>query len=110
MKKAIIALLIAASCAMVATPVKAEVQVNQSSNIKVNSKRGYLTNVYFWCKGNGVRVRSQPNTSSRIIGLLYYGDHMTIETEDERWYGDFLRIRYNGAIGYVHKDYVGLCE
>lgn len=51
---------------------------------------------------DALNIRSQPTTSSGILGLIYQGGTVTInETQ-----GDWHKISYNGINGYVHKNYV----
>ena len=54
-----------------------------------------------YCTADGVRIRSFAWGS--IIGSADDGARMEY---DGNWDGDFVHIRYNGVIGYMHKDYV----
>ena len=48
-----------------------------------------------------LRVRSDANTSSSILGYLKAGDTFEITGEKGNWY----KINFNGKSGYVSKDY-----
>ncbi|MBQ7089249.1 MAG: D-alanyl-D-alanine carboxypeptidase family protein [Clostridia bacterium] len=50
-----------------------------------------------------VFVRSGPSTDTDRIGSLFQGDVVDVLGFE----GDWCRIRYDGGVGYVHKDYVG---
>ena len=54
--------------------------------------------------GTKLNVRSQPNTSSEILGELLQGDAVVIYATVGNWY----RIDYKGETGYVSADYVAL--
>ncbi len=52
--------------------------------------------------GTSVRLRSGPSTSSQILGTYNTGTEMTITGTSGNWYA----VTYNGAQGYVSKDYM----
>lgn len=53
-----------------------------------------------------LRVRTEPNTSSSILGYLLQGNEVEITGESGSWY----KINFNNKVGYVHKDYVQKIE
>lgn len=52
--------------------------------------------------GTKLNVRSQPNTSSEILGTLEQGMAVVIYATEGNWY----RIDFNGKTGYISADYV----
>ena len=55
---------------------------------------------------DALRVRSGASTDTEIMGLLYNGTVVQLTGEEGDWY----TISYNGATGYLHKDYIQLVE
>ena len=53
-----------------------------------------------------LNVRSQPSTSSKILGQYYYGSTVDITGTCDVWY----QIRYNAGYAYVHSDYVAFSQ
>lgn len=53
-----------------------------------------------------LNVRSQPSTSSEILGQYYYGSTVDITGTCDVWY----QIRYNAGYAYVHSDYVAFSQ
>ncbi|MCC2376609.1 SH3 domain-containing protein [Bacillus wiedmannii] len=51
---------------------------------------------------NALRVRTQPNTSSAIMGRVYEGKAIQVIGEDNGW----LKINHNGKVGYVSSQFV----
>lgn len=51
---------------------------------------------------NVLRVRTQPNTSSAIMGRVYEGKVLQVIGEDNGW----LKINHNGKVGYVSSQFV----
>lgn len=51
---------------------------------------------------NVLRVRTQPNTSSAIMGRVYEGEVLQVIEEDNGW----LKINHNGKVGYVSSQFV----
>lgn len=49
-----------------------------------------------------LNVRSQPNTTCEILGALLQGEAVVIYATEGNWY----RIDYKGAAGYISADYV----
>ena len=70
---------------------------NNNSSSQVTSKKGQVINA-----SAGLRVRSEANTNSSILGYLYTGDKVDITGESGNWY----KINYNGKTAYVSKEYV----
>lgn len=53
-------------------------------------------------KGSSVRMRSEPNTTSSILGTYNAGVQMNIIGIN----GAFYKVSYNGVTGYVSSDYM----
>ena len=53
---------------------------------------------------DALRVRAGASTETEILGLLYNGTVVQLTGEEGDWY----TISYNGATGYLHKDYIRL--
>ncbi|KKZ92369.1 hypothetical protein B4147_1605 [Bacillus wiedmannii] len=51
---------------------------------------------------NVLRVRTQPNTSSAIMGRVYEGKVLQVIGEENGW----LKINHNGKVGYVSSQFV----
>ncbi|MBE7103409.1 SH3 domain-containing protein [Bacillus cereus] len=51
---------------------------------------------------NVLRVRTQPNTSSSIMGRVYEGEVLQVIGEENGW----LKINHNGKTGYVNSEFV----
>ena len=49
-----------------------------------------------------LNLRSQASTDSSIVKLLNKGEKLEIISDD----GDWIKVSYNGAEGYVSKDYI----
>lgn len=64
-----------------------------------------------WVSENGVRVRSQPNTSSTVLGLLYSnnGDYVDVTQGDVMVNGYYTWLygrTSTGIYGWVYADYL----
>ena len=58
-------------------------------------------------EGSSLRVRSQANTNSAVLGSLSHGTQVEVNAVTERgWY----QISYNGAAGYVSGDYLTVAD
>ena len=57
-------------------------------------------------KESGVRVRSQPNTTSSILGTYSTGKTFTVVGKEGDWY----KISINGGYGYVRSDLMTLSD
>lgn len=66
-------------------------------SISEESGKGKVINVT-----TNLRMRSNPNTSSSIVGYLVAGDTFDITGKSGSWY----RIKHGVKTGYVHSDYV----
>ena len=55
---------------------------------------------------DALRVRAGASTDTEIMGLLYNGTVVQLTGEEGDWY----TISYNGATGYLHKDYIQLVD
>ena len=53
---------------------------------------------------NSINVRSQPNTTSSVLGVLNRGDEVTVLSTNGFW----AHILYKGNEAYVHKTYLKL--
>lgn len=72
----------------------------EGSSIKVrlnDSYKGEVINIE-----TNLRVRSEANLNSKVIGYLNNGDNCEIKGETQGWY----RINFNGNEGYVSKEYI----
>ncbi|MBQ6540115.1 MAG: SH3 domain-containing protein [Oscillospiraceae bacterium] len=54
--------------------------------------------------GNGVRMRSKPNTSSSVVGSYKSGTKMTVTGINNGWY----KVQYNGKAGYLRSDFMNI--
>lgn len=80
------------------TPEKPETPSNPvNPGVNEESGKGKVINVT-----TNLRIRSNPNTSSSIVGYLVAGDTFDITGKSGSWY----RINHIGKVGYVHSDYV----
>ena len=70
---------------------------NNNGNPQVNSEKGYVVNVQ-----STLNVRSGAGSNHNIIGHLSNGDKVDIIGESGSWY----KIKFNGSVGYVSKDYI----
>lgn len=66
----------------------------------------FSSSSYGTITGDGVRVRSQPNTHSTILGLLYRND--SVDINKHHITKDFISIDYNGRVAYVSSRYVDI--
>ena len=58
-------------------------------------------------EGSSLRVRSQANTNSAVLGSLSHGTQVEVNAVTESgWY----QISYNGAAGYVSGDYLTVAD
>ena len=55
-------------------------------------------------KGDGVNMRSGPNTSSSVLEVLYNGTAIRVNGICGKWY----EVNYNGKTGYIKNKYVNL--
>lgn len=54
---------------------------------------------------DGLRMRTQPTTSSDVIVMVYHGSTVEVlEDAADGWY----TVRYNGKIGYMSADYLAV--
>ncbi|MFP3725812.1 SH3 domain-containing protein [Priestia filamentosa] len=79
--------------------------------VTYNGKKGYVYLTYVQKVSNGIKmqttasalnVRSQPNTSSSIIGKLTKSDIVSVEPVSSTW----GKIALNGKTGYVSLNYL----
>lgn len=78
-------------------PVASDNNNNNNNESTVSGKVGQVINVT-----TSLRVRASANTSSSIIGYLYANEKVDIISSTGSWY----KIKHDGKIGYVHKDYL----
>lgn len=81
------------------TPVSTN--TNNGNSTEVLNKKGQVINIT-----SNLRVRTSMNTSSAVLGYLLNGQ--TVEVTGKN--GDFIRIIYNGKIGYVSAQYIKFIE
>lgn len=75
--------------------IRSDYVSTSASSSETASQTGYIN-------GTTVRLRSGPGTSYSILGAYDTGTEMTITGESGNWYA----VSYNGASGYVCKDYM----
>ena len=54
--------------------------------------------------GTGLRLRSEPNTSSKVLDTAPKGEVVVVISKSGDWY----RVNYNLQEGYMHSDYVSV--
>ncbi len=52
----------------------------------------------------GLRLRSEPNTTSETKAIARYGDCVVVISR----HGDWCKVNYNLEVGYMHSDYLTL--
>jgi len=87
------------STAINTTPVSTN--TNNGNSTEVLNKKGQVINIT-----SNLRVRTSMDTSSVVLGYLLNGQ--TVEVTGKN--GDFIRINYNGKIGYVSGQYIKFIE
>lgn len=83
------------------TNVSTNNSTSNGNSIEVLSKKGQVINIT-----SNLRVRTSLDTSSVVLGYLLNGQ--TVEVTGKS--GDFIRIMYNGKIGYVSGQYIKFIE
>ncbi|MEE6145459.1 SH3 domain-containing protein [Bacillus cereus] len=68
--------------------------VSAKTNVSMSRSKTVTANV--------LRVRTQPNTSSAIMGRVYEGKALQVIGEENGW----LKINHNGEVGYVSSQFV----
>ncbi|MGD6832102.1 SH3 domain-containing protein [Sutcliffiella halmapala] len=53
---------------------------------------------------DGLNIRSQPSTQSKVIGTLATGTVVNVLTQESDW----LQISYDGETGWIHSDYANI--
>jgi len=71
-----------------------ENSVSAKTNVSMSRSKTVTANV--------LRVRTQPNTSSAIMGRVYEGKVLQVIGEENGW----LKINHNGKVGYVSSQFV----
>ncbi|ACK90961.1 Peptidase, M23/M37 [Bacillus cereus 95/8201] len=71
-----------------------ENSVSAKTNVSMSRSKTVIANV--------LRVRTQPNTSSAIMGRVYEGKALQVIGEENGW----LKIKHNGKVGYVSSQFV----
>ncbi|HDR4723907.1 SH3 domain-containing protein [Bacillus cereus group sp. Sample62] len=71
-----------------------ENNVSAKTNVSMSRSKTVTANV--------LRVRTQPNTSSAIMGRVYEGKALQVIGEENGW----LKINHNGKVGYVSSQFV----
>jgi cell wall-associated NlpC family hydrolase len=85
----------AAPAATVAPTLATAASTAAASNTYSGPSVGYI-------KGNNVRFRASPDSSSEILAELFYGNAVTITGV----YGSWTAIIYDTQAGYVYSEYV----
>ena len=49
-----------------------------------------------------VRIHANANTESAVLGVLYAGERVTVQSID----GDWCSIEYDGSTAFVHRSYL----
>lgn len=60
-----------------------------------------------YVSGTCVNLRSKPSLESDVLNKLYRNTQLELLATND---GDFYRVRYNGVVGYMHKDYLSETE
>ncbi|HDR8040160.1 SH3 domain-containing protein [Bacillus cereus group sp. Bce025] len=68
--------------------------VSAKTNVSMSRSKTVTANI--------LRVRTQPNTSSAIMGRVYEGKALQVIGEENGW----LKINHNGEVGYVSSQFV----
>ncbi|MFB5579891.1 peptidase M23 [Bacillus albus] len=71
-----------------------ENSVSAKTNVSMSRSKTVTANI--------LRVRTQPNTSSAIMGRVYEGKALQVIGEENGW----LKINHNGEVGYVSSQFV----
>lgn len=74
---------------------------SNENSIELLNKRGQVINIT-----SNLRVRTSMDTTSIVLGYLLNGQTVDITGK----IGDFIRINYNGKIGYVSGQYIKVVE
>jgi mannosyl-glycoprotein endo-beta-N-acetylglucosaminidase len=84
--------------------------------VQFNGKTGWVSGDYISLENalqikvnDALNVRSQPNTSSAVIGTLKNNDIVIAYVDNNNNYvksGSWYKIQFNGKEGWVHQDYV----
>ena len=74
---------------------------SNENSIELLNKRGQVINIT-----SNLRVRTSMDTTSIVLGYVLNGQTVDITGK----FGDFIRINYNGKIGYVSGQYIKVVE
>lgn len=55
-----------------------------------------------YCAIEAVRIHENADTESSVLGVLYAGEHVTVQSVN----GDWCSIEYDGSIAFVHRSYL----
>ncbi|WP_103570967.1 SH3 domain-containing protein [Bacillus thuringiensis] len=70
----------------------------KSKKSTVDVSGSYTVNV------SSLRIRTGPNVSHQVLGVLNKGQVVQVVGEVQDWY----KIKFNGKVAYINKDYVSL--
>lgn len=60
--------------------------------------------------GNGVRLRAEPNTSSTVLELMYFGESVMIDLDKSTLSFYYIRRDSTGTCGYASTQYIQFTE
>lgn len=76
----------------------AEIAKASGESVTLNYGAGILT-------GNGVNLRSEPNTSCKVLKVCSYNERVSVTGIS----GDWFKVKFsNGTEGYIYKQYLSL--
>lgn len=56
--------------------------------------------------GDGVRLRAEPNTTSTVLELMYWGEYVLIDTANSTMTFSHVQRVKTGTYGYVSSQYI----
>lgn len=77
-----------------------------SNNENTESSKKQYGRVINVKQGSNLRVRSEANTSSSVLGCVYPNDKVEIKGKSGLWY----KIVFKNGYGYVHNDYIEIIK
>ncbi|XZH79215.1 C40 family peptidase (plasmid) [Clostridium perfringens] len=77
-----------------------------SNNENTESSKKQYGRVINVKQGSNLRVRSEANTSSSVLGCVYPNDKVEIKGKSGLWY----KIVFKNVYGYVHSDYIEIIK
>lgn len=67
----------------------------------VKTQKGKVINI-----SSNLRVRTEPNTTSQVLGYLLNGDVIEITSKSSDWY----KVNFRGQVGYVSDAYIQIVD